>query len=169
MAWIVLGHEASKAGGAEPLKEKLTNDKLVRISPPFDDKERSDRRCGGCMYRVPLDDGGEIAECSLVKGGVQLTKGYCDWWKEGAASAQEEISKERMHYDEAGYAEQPLEIPVNCETCYYYETVDDKRGNCTLWKALVKAGQCCSKRKSDKETTPPPHIAKKPEETPAPT
>lgn len=164
MDWVTLGHEAPKTGGAEPLKETLTNQKVVGVSPPFDPVERDDRRCQGCQWRVLIE--GDIADCVYVKRGISLSLGVCDLWKEGEASEKGDISKERMHYAEAGYIELPVEEKVRCSPCYYYETIDEKRGNCLLWKAKVRAGQCCSFYKNEKEVIPPEHIPKTAEANP---
>jgi len=158
--WVlghIKAHEASKEGGAKPVGPALTLKAVVKMSPPFDDKTSpDDRHCSNCFMRV-LSEEGDAADCTIVKGSISLSKGVCDWWGNGAnPSDKSKISKERMNYTESGYAEFPTDFKIQCTTCYYYETINEKTGNCLLWMHRVKGAQCCMKYRNDKESVPQP-------------
>jgi hypothetical protein len=158
--WVIQSHEASKAGGAKPIGPFLNNKTVIKMAPQFDDKtDPDDRRCSNCFMRIAKGEE-NIAECTIVSGGVSLSKGVCDWWGQGDGkpSSQDDMSQDRMAYAEAGYAEFPAETKVQCGTCYYYESIDSKVGNCLLWMHRVKLAQCCMKYKNESETVPEPYI-----------
>ena len=156
MSWLKHGHEASKAGGAKPLKEQLTEPGMAKMVHVFVGKEKpDDYKCGNCNMRVLINKD-PIADCTIVKGGVHLTQGVCSYWSHGEdASSKEDIHDERMTYEESGYEETPSPgDKVQCGTCYYYETIDEKQGNCKLWMGQVKKGQCCMAYKNEQNKIP---------------
>ena len=154
MSWVIKSHEASKAGGAEPIGEFATDAGMFKAMGGVFAAEKVDHKCGNCWMRVPIDKG-DIAECTIVKGGVNLKKGVCNFWDSGDASTKEDIARERMDYEMAGYVETPsADFPVICGNCYFYETIDDKSGNCLVWMGRVDAMQCSQAYKNEEVKTP---------------
>lgn len=95
----------------------------------------NDHKCGNCPRRIPGE--GDKADCTIVSGGISLSKGTCNYWNVGdRASTPAEKHKERMDHELAGYME--TDKKVRCETCRF---VDE--GYCNLWQGRVKATDCC--------------------------
>ena len=97
MPWTVKSHEASKAGGAEPIGDYATEEMMIKAMGGVFAPEEVDHKCGNCWMRVLIDKG-DIADCTVVKGGIHLKRGVCNFWDEGAASSKEDIAPERMSY-----------------------------------------------------------------------
>lgn len=157
MSWTIKSHEAPKTGGAEPMDHFLNEKDMAEMVHVFVEKEQpDDYKCKSCNMRIITREGEDQADCTIVEGGISLNRGVCSYWSYGEEPATEDKkAKDRMNYVEAGYEETPSpEDKINCSTCYFYETVDDKSGNCWLWMGQVKAGNCCMAYKNEKNTVP---------------
>jgi hypothetical protein len=117
-------------------EQYLTNDKLdTPLFVPGRSGSPNDHKCGNCPRRIPGD--GDKADCSIVSGGISLSKGTCNYWNVGDTPATAaDKSERRMDHQLAGYME--TDKKVRCETCRFV-----KEGFCTLWQGKVKATDCC--------------------------
>ena len=123
--------------------------------------EEVDHKCKFCWMRVLIDKG-DIADCTIVKGGISLKLGSCNFWDPGEASSQEDIAEERIDYATAGYVEAPSEdFVIACMTCKpFYRPDGEESGACLLWGAKVKAMQCSQGYVSEEVKTPEkPHLS----------
>lgn len=161
-AFFAAGFAAGLAKRAQAVPRErsdapLSDAMMKKMVPVFVDKggPEADHKCGSCFMRV-LVGKGDVADCTVVSGGIHLTKGTCRWWGEGPASKLDAIHEHRMSHDEAGYIEVPEGVKIQCGTCNRYDPTGQpaEKGHCTLWNGTVKKGQCCMQYKSPEEYVP---------------
>jgi hypothetical protein len=168
MGWLRFGNADWKDEGVDPIGPPLTEEKVFQAMGGVFDADEIDHKCGKCWARVILVPGDDIAACTIVKDGVSLGKGSCNYFDAGEEpSKPADMSKKRMSWKDAGYIETPTaEMPIVCGTCNYFQAIDEKRGSCLLWMGTVATRQCCQAWESHDAKTPEhPHMV---EESTAP-
>lgn len=118
----------------------VTEEGLREMIPMFvEDDQPPDHKCQNCSLRIMVEREQNVADCTLVKGGIHLNTGTCSFWTKGEPSTEDQIKPMRLDHHLSGYIEvKDPSLKVQCATCFAYSG-----GYCEVWEGEVKPGQCC--------------------------